>query len=166
MPHQAEPPIWRLRYLGRDTFRLLGLTDECFAYRALQSSFFVVCFIGFTGHLHPPSRQGACAGARAALVGPPRPAPRLSQEAARRAEVNMAAKASGEAVGERRGRARPCPAPACAGQRGLPRAALGSEAGRVGERGSRGAGVHRVSLTGTASAGSTVAGRVSSPALQ
>lgn len=95
-----------------------------------------------------------------------RPAPRLSQEAARRAEVNMAAKASGEPVGERRGRARPCPAPACAGQRGLPRAALGSEAGRVGERGSRGAGVYRVSLTGTASAGSTVAGRVSSPALQ
>lgn len=50
--------------------------------------------------LLPPPRRGACARAEAALAGPPPPPGdgRVTQKAARRSEVKMAARASGEAA--------------------------------------------------------------------
>lgn len=79
----------------------------------------------------------------------------------------MAARASGEAAGALgvRSGAGPVPDPDLPAALGSPRPAPGSEAGRGGERGSQGASVHRLPLTGTVSAAATVAGRVSSPAL-
>lgn len=85
-----------LRYLSRDRFLLLGVTHCCFAYRALQSEFlFFHCF-----PLCPPARAQAPPPDRHWRA---RPAPLLTQGAARCSEGKMAARAPGEAAGPLRG---------------------------------------------------------------
>lgn len=89
----------------------------------------------------PWRRRGACASAEAALAAPPR-APgdaAVTQEAARRAEVKMAARAPGEpAAGGRGWSCGAVPvAPVALAELGSPCPAPGGEAGREGPAGSR-----------------------------
>lgn len=103
----------------------------------------------------PPPRQGACARAEAALAGPPPPGDgRVTQKAARRSEVKMAARSSGEAaVG---GRGWSCgAAPVALVGAGLAGLALSSAGRRGGPRRGDGepvGGVSPVPLTGAAPA--------------